>query len=55
MLTIVLVVAIGTVFALGMLLGQQLSSRRRDANHRQIVALRRERDELTRVLDMWHR
>lgn len=50
MLTIILVVAVGTVFVLGMLLGQQLNRRARDACHRQIAALRRERDELARVL-----
>lgn len=48
MVTIIVLVAAGTVFALGMLLGQQLHRRELDANERRIAALRRERDELVR-------
>lgn len=48
MVTIVVLVAAGTVFALGMLLGQQLNRRSLHAYDRQIAALRRERDELVR-------
>lgn len=42
MVTIVVLVAAGTVFALGMLLGQQLHRRELSANERRIAELRRE-------------